>query len=367
MTESKAKKYNKIKLIIGISKGILSWLLILFFVISGLSDELVDLIFMIAPNDYLRFFIFILATGLVGSIIFLPVNFYTGYLLEHKFGLSNQTISKWIWENLKSLFVGGLIGIPILFIFFYALNTYGDYWWLPFSIILFLISVVLAKILPIVILPIFYKVLPLEDEDLKSRIMKLSENVKINVENVFKFDMSKNTKKANAAFTGLGKTKKIILGDTLLENFSNDEIETVIAHEIGHFKHKHIRKNILISTLFSFLTFYLMAVLYKISIPLFGFEYITEIAALPILSLWAVLIGVVQTPISNGISRKFEYEADKYAVEETGKAKIFIEALKKLNEQNLGDPDPHPLVEWYSYSHPSIKKRIAFIESISKT
>lgn len=364
--KSKAKKYNNVKLVIGISKGITSWLLILLFVLSGLSVKLFNEVALFTANSYLQFLIFTLLSGIALSLIFAPVNFYTEYLLEHKFGLSNQTILKWIWENLKSLLVGGIIGIPILLLFFYVLNNFGDFWWLPFSIMLFLISVVLAKILPIIILPLFYKVLPLEDEDLKERIIKLSENVKLNVENVFKFDMSKNTKKANAAFTGLGKTKKIILGDTLLENFSNDEIEAVIAHEIGHFRHKHITKNIIISTLFSFLTFYLMAVLYKISLPLFGFENITDIAALPILSLWAVVIGVLQSPITNGISRKFEYEADQYAIETTDKAEIFINALHKLNEQNLGDEDPHPLVEWYSYSHPSIKKRTAFIEALKK-
>jgi len=362
----KAKKYNNIKLVIGIIKGLTSWVLILLFVTSGFSVALFNQITIYVDNTYLQFLGFTLISGVALSIIFAPVNFYTEYLLEHKFGLSNQTIKKWFWQNIKSTLLGTTIGIPVLLIFFYVLNNFGNLWWLPFSIILFLISVVLAKILPIIIFPLFYKVIPLEDEDLKNIIMKLSQNVKLNVENVFKFDMSKNTKKANAAFAGLGKTKKIILGDTLIDNFSNDEIETVIAHEIGHFKYKHITKNIFISTLFSFFTFYLMAGLYKISLPLFGFESITYIPALPVLSLWAVLIGIVQSPITNGISRKFEYEADYYAIEATGKNEIFIEALRKLNTQNLGDTDPHPLVEWYSYSHPSVKKRIAFIKSLKK-
>lgn len=364
MSNDKAKKYNKIKLIIGIGKGVISWILILLFVACGLSETLSNQLSNYIDNAYLLFLSFTIIAGFCLSVLFLPVNFYTEYLLEHKYGLSNQTISKWMIENLKSLLVGGVIGVPILLIFFFALNEFGNFWWLPFSIILFLISVVLAKILPIIILPLFYKVTPIDDEDLKIRIIKLSENVKMNVENVFKFDMSKNTKKANAAFTGMGKTKKIILGDTLLENFSNDEIEVILAHEIGHYKHKHITKNIIISTIFSFLTFFLMAFLYQNTIYLFGFNAITEVAALPILSLWAVLIGIIQSPITNGISRKFEYDADTYAVKETQKGDVFIEALKKLNEQNLGDAEPHPFIEWYSYSHPSIKKRVAFIESL---
>ena len=178
------------------------------------------------------------------------------------------------------------------------------------------------------------------------------------VENVYKFDMSKNTKKANAAFTGLGKSKRILLGDTLLENYSKDEIETVIAHEVGHYKKKHIIKNIIIGTASSFLTLFVIAVLYENTIGIFGFNSITEIAALPLLSLWGAVIALIQSPLSNILSRKFEYEADEYAVTVTGKAAPYISTLEKLTEQNLGDKDPHPFIEWFFYSHPSIKNRI---------
>ena len=170
--------------------------------------------------------------------------------------------------------------------------------------------------------------------------------------------MSKNTKKANAAFTGLGKSKRIILGDTLIDNYTQDEIETVVAHELGHYKKKHIIKNIIIGTIASFLTLFLIAVLYENSIGLFGFNSIKEIAALPVLSLWGAVIGLIQSPFNNILSRKFEYEADEYAVTSTGKPESYISTLEKLTEQNLGDKDPHPFVEWFFYSHPSIKNRI---------
>ena len=188
------------------------------------------------------------------------------------------------------------------------------------------------------------------------------------VENVYKFDMSKNTKKANAAFTGLGKSKRILLGDTLLENYSKDEIETVIAHEVGHYKKKHIIKNIIIGTASSFLTLFVIAVLYENTIGIFGFNSITEIAALPLLSLWGAVIALIQSPLSNILSRKFEYEADEYAVTVTGKAAPYISTLEKLTEQNLGDKDPHPFIEWFFYSHPSIKNRIkALMKFIDKS
>ena len=178
--------------------------------------------------------------------------------------------------------------------------------------------------------------------------------------------MSKNTKKANAAFTGLGKTKRIILGDTLLENFSHDEIETVIAHELGHYKKKHIIKNILIGTVSSFLTLFLIALLYKSTLSWFEFTKITQVAALPLLALWSMLIGIIQTPLGNILSRKFEYEADEYAVSETKNPSAFKNTLNKLTEQNLGDKEPHPFVEWFFYSHPSIKNRINTIDKYTK-
>lgn len=359
-----SKKYNNIKLAIGIGKGIVSFLMILFFVYLGYSTNLVEALTLYISNNYMIFIMFTVAVGAAGSVIFAPINYYTGFYLEHKYDLSNQTFGAWIWEGVKGMLVSAVIGLPILLLFFWVLNTFGSSWWLSFAILMFVISVLLAQILPVVILPIFYKVTPLEDGELKNRIIKLSEEAGMNVENVFKFNMSKNTKKANAAFNGLGKTKRIILGDTLLDNYSYDQIETVMAHELGHYKQKHIAKNIFIGTVFSFLTFFLIAKFYEFSLPYFGFQNITEIAALPILTIWAMLIGLAQQPISNIISRKFEYEADEYAVKSTGKKEAFISTLDKLTEQNLGDREPHPFVEWFFYSHPSIKNRTNYINSI---
>jgi STE24 endopeptidase len=363
--KSKSKKYNNIKLGIGIGKGIIAFILILLFVLLNYSKELEALLRINIQSDYLILLLFTLVIGMVSSIIFFPINYYSGFYLEHKYELSNQTFFKWMLENLKGTLVAGVIGIPLLLAFYFFLNLFGSIWWLPFAVLMFIVSVVLAQILPIIILPIFYKVSPIEDIELKKSIVKLASEVGMKVENVFSFNMSKNTKKANAAFTGLGKTKRIILGDTLLDGYSKEEIETVIAHELGHYKHKHIVKNIFISTIFSFLTLFLIAFFYEFSLSWFNFSDITQIAALPILSLWGMLIGLIQTPISNWISRKYEYEADEYAVRSTRNPNAFKETLKKLSDQNLGDEDPHPFVEWFFYSHPSIRNRILAINSIS--
>lgn len=361
-----SKKYNNTKLAIGIGKAVISFILLYLFIDLGYSLSLQKYIQSFTENSYLVFIIFVFVIGIFSSVLFMPTNIYTGFYLEHKYKLSNQTFYKYFIENFKSVLVGLVIGIPILLLFFFVINQFGDLWWLVFASAMFLISVVLSQLFPILILPIFYKIIPLNDEELKTRISNLAKGAGIKVENVFTFDMSKNTKKANAAFTGLGKTKRIILGDTLLNNYSKDEIETVIAHELGHYKHKHILKNILFGTISSFLTFFIISILYKSSLSWFDFESITQIAALPLLSLWAMIIGLIQTPIGNLLSRKFEYEADRYAIESTHKPESFINTLNKLTDQNLGDREPHPFVEWFFYSHPSIKNRVDAIRNFVK-
>lgn len=357
-----AKKYNNIKLGIGISKAIISFVLILIFVWLGYSQILEDYISLSFDDKYIVLLLFIFSIGIITSILFAPVNFYTGFYLEHKYKLSNQTFSKWLWENFKSSLVSLAIGIPILLVFYFTMNQFGDLWWLPFAVVMFFVSVVLAQIFPVLILPIFYKLTPIDNDELKTKIGALASNAGIKIENIYKFDMSKNTKKANAAFTGLGKTKRIILGDTLIDNYSNEEIETVIAHELGHYKKRHIVKNIVFGTVTSFLTLFIIAFLYEKSLSWFGFTSITQVAALPLLALWSMLIGVVQMPLGNILSRKFEYEADEYAINSTQKPEEFIHTLEKLTEQNLGDKEPHPFVEWFFYSHPSIKNRINSIK-----
>ena len=365
VSSGKAKRYNNIKLAVGIGEGIASFVLLLLFVWLGYSFLLETYLSHYIGNSYLLFIVFVLLIGFAGAVLSFPISYYTGFYLEHRYNLSNQSFLKWIWENFKGLLVSLSIGIPILLLFYFSLNQFGQLWWLPFSIIMFVISVVLSQIFPILIFPIFYKITPIEDENLKERITSLAKRARLKVENVYKFNMSKTTKKANAAFTGLGKTKRIILGDTLLDNYNIEEIETVIAHELGHYKKKHILKNILIGTASSFLTLFIIAILYQNSLGWFGFRDITQVSAIPLLALWSMLIGVITTPLGNILSRKFEFEADEYAVLETQNPVAFKETLEKLTDQNLGDKLPHPFIEWFFYSHPSIKNRISAIDKFA--
>jgi len=234
-------------------------------------------------------------------------------------------------------------------------------WWLPVGSVLFFLSVVLARLAPVLIFPLFYTFKPLPDGELRSTILRLCQSVGMSVEGVYVFDLSKNTKKANAAFTGIGKSKRIILGDTLVANFRDDEIETVFAHELGHYKLKHLWTMLGVGTVSSFLGLYLTAKAYEFSLPWFGFASLDQLAALPLLALWLGLYSLLASPLSNAISRMHERAADRYAISLTNNGEAFANALHKLASINLADISPHPVVEFLFHSHPSIEKRLGAI------
>jgi len=356
------KQYNKIKLRLSIIDLVLDLLLVTVLAFSGISVFIAGLA-SVTGNIYVDFLVFIMIIGVCFSLIGLPFDFYGSYIIEHRFGLSNQTIFKWIWERVKSTLVGLLIGVPVSLVFYFLILRMGDIWWIYFSCFIFIISVFLARIAPVVIFPLFYKFTKLEDDDLRSRLELILSEVKIDIKCIFSFNMSKNTKKANAGFTGLGKSKRIILSDTLLEKFTPEEIAVVFAHEAGHYKHRHIIKNIIFSTVIIFASFYICSLLHSFTIKSMGFEHIYTLAALPALVFYLTLAGLIMMPVTNSISRKYEFQADEYAIKITSDIDSFVSTMEKLAEINLADKDPHPVVEFFLYSHPSIKRRIEFAKT----
>ena len=360
-----AKKYEKIKLTVGVIEGIFSFILLLLFVVLGYSKSLERYAFSYTANPYIALIIFGLVLGLVSSVLSLPVDYIFGFRLEHKFSLSNQTLKGWIVEKAKSALIGSVIGAPLAFLFYYLLCNY-TLWWLYLAGIVWIYTILLAQIAPIVIMPLFYKFIPIENESLKERILKLCERVGFKVQGVYSFNMSKNTKKTNAAFTGMGKTRRIILGDTLISGFSEDEIETVFAHELGHYKKGHIRKGILFSVFGTLSMLFISAQLYSFLYPKFGFEHQWQIGALPLLAIIATVLGIFTKPIGSALSRKFEFEADRFAVQTTHNLPAFKSTMEKLAFQNLANTEPNKFIEFWFYSHPSINRRISEAEKYYK-
>lgn len=355
-----AKKYSKTHQILSLTGSIIFYAVLIILVFTGLSKSIHALAHSYTSNDYFALLIFLGIIGVAESIINFPLNFYSGYILEHKYDLSNQTISKYFLEKLKGMLLGLVIGIPIMFAFYYILRTFGDNWWLVLGIFMFVVSIIIGRLAPTLIMPLFYKFKPIENEGIKNRILELCKKTGVKIQGIFTFDMSKNTKKANAAFTGMGKSRRIILGDTLMNNFSESEIETVFAHEVGHYTKRHILKLMTVSTIMTFLGLFITAKLYEASLGYFGFASVSDISALPLLFLYLSLYGLITTPITNIQSRKYEWEADTFALQTTKDKGAFISAMEKLADQNLADKTPNKIIEYLFHSHPSLEKRIQF-------
>ena len=359
----KAKKYAKTKRIISFTSTGIMFAVLLILIFTGLSGEISETAYSISSNPYLALLVFTGIIGLGESIFTFPLSFYSGYTLEHKYGLSNQTIGSYFLENIKGMAVGLVLGVPLLVGFYFILRNTGEWWWLVLGVMMFMVSVVIGRLAPVLIFPLFYKFTPIEEGTLKERILAICKKAGVNVEGIFTFNMSKNTKKANAAFTGMGKSKRIILGDTLVDNFTQDEIEYVFAHELGHYANKHIGKLILTSTLSTFIGLFLTAKLYEGTLGWFGYNNIYDLAALPLLVLYLSIYGLVTTPINSILSRKYEYEADGYALKTTGNKEALVNTMEKLSEQNLSERSPNKIIEFLFHSHPSIEKRIEFARS----
>jgi len=357
------KKYNKIKLVTNILESVIFILLLVVLVFTDFSFKLKEVVISLSGNSYLRFLIFCFLLGIIELIITFPLDFYTGYVIEHRYSLSNQTLKGFFVESSKSIFVSILILTPLLLVFFFLLRNFQTSWWLPVGIVTFLFTIVLSKVAPILIFPLFYTFKPIENEDLKKKLGNLCDKAGISFDGIFSFNLSKNTKKGNAGFTGFGKNKRIIISDTILDNFNIDEIGAIFAHEIGHYKLKHIWKGIIAGGIITFAGLYIVNKLLLLSLDYFNFTGVDDIAAFPIIVLYLVLFSILLLPLNNALSRKHEKDADKFSVELIENSEPFISSMNKLVGQNLADPEPNPVIEFIFYSHPSVNRRIELIKT----
>jgi STE24 endopeptidase len=296
------------------------------------------------------------------ELLTLPCDFWSSYVLEHRYQLSNQTLFGWIKKHLLAWLVGGLIGGPLVF-GLYALLRFTEPWWLWATTGWLLVTLVLGRVMPVLILPLFYKVTRLDDPDLQHKLERIAAGTGLTLEGVYRLHLSAETKKANAALAGLGKTRRVLLGDTLLEQFTPEEIEVVFAHEVGHHVHRHLPKMVVISVVLSTLGFWLVDVVLRALAQPLGYEAFNDPAALPLVLLVLTLFGLVLTPAEHVLSRFFERQCDWYALQRTGLREAYRSAFAKLARINKSDPDPHPVVVWLFYDHPPIRERIAMSEN----
>lgn len=363
--QAQAKQYARIKRRLWVVDQAVTLLYAILWLVTGWSTATRVWLAGFTSNDWVIVAGFAAIFGGIYFLLNLPLGYYTGFVLPHRFELSTQSLKDWLIDQLKGLAVGAVMGLLLIELVYLILRLTGDYWWLWLTGGMLLFSVLLTNLAPVLLMPIFNKFTPLGDEhaDLEARLVNLAERANTKVKGVFKMDMSRRTKQANASLTGLGNTRRIILGDTLINEFSPDEIETVLAHELGHHVNHDMAWLIGSGTLLTGLGFFLVSLAMEWAISAFGLTGVADPAGLPALMILLSLYQLIIMPIDNAISRWREGEADNYALKATQKAEAFASAFTRLANQNLSDVDPEPWVVFLFYNHPPLGARIAKAEA----
>lgn len=358
-----AKNYVKIKRVLFLSEIILSILAISIFLIYGASSRLESIFSNYYPNILIKNALYIVLSSLLFSILFFPLNWYGHFRIEHKFGLSNQSFLNYLAEGAKLFLINIIMAVIAGEFLYYFLRVSHENWWIWAGAFYSFFSVIVGRLAPILILPLFYRVRPVEDEKLIQKIRSMAKSVGMRLIGIFVMDMSRKTKKANAMFTGLGRAKRIIFGDTLLDHFSADEIEVILAHEMGHYSHRDILRFLGLGCVASFLSLFTASKVLRCILDWAGISKIDDIAGLPGLLLVFMFLGLILLPVQNAYSRRRERMADIFALKMTKKREAFITAMKKLADMNLSDVNPPRWIEILLYNHPSIQNRIRLAES----
>ena len=362
--QEKAKIYARIQrrlMLVDLGIGavyLLAWLL------SGGSLALRRALQAWTSNPWLLLAVFVIIFGGIYLVIDLPLSYYSEFILPHRFDQSVETLGGWIKDQLIGLAISGVLGLLLIEAIYWLLRVSPALWWLWAGILLVFFTVILSNLAPVLIMPLFNKYVPLGEEhaDLAERLTRLAAQAGTRVQGVFTFDMSKRTKAANAGLTGMGSTRRIVLGDTLIQEFTPDEIETVLAHELGHQVHKDILLGITFGSLINLVGLFLASVVLRWGAAAMGAAGPADPAALPLFGLVLAVFGLVTMPLTAGWSRWRERMADQYALDSTHNPSAFAAALARLANQNLSDADPEPWVEFLLYSHPALSKRIRMAE-----
>lgn len=292
------------------------------------------------------------------QLIEFPFAWYQGFALEHRYGLSTQKGAHWLADHVKASAVGMALAVAAASVVFTTLRRWPDVWWLIAAAVFVLAMVGLARLAPVLLLPIFYRFRPLDRPQLAERLTALASRARTDVVGVFEWVLSSHTRKANAALAGLGRTRRILLSDTLLADYSDDEIEVVLAHELAHHVHRDLWRGIALQVVVVIGGFFFADTVLRATGEWLGFRGLADPAALPLLMLAGGAWSFVMLPLANALSRAQERAADRYAIETTGNPEAFVSAMKRLSQQNMAEDRPSRLVRLLFYSHPPIRERI---------
>jgi STE24 endopeptidase len=362
-----AREYNRIRRRLTIADMAVNLLFLVALLATGLNGTLRDWAYRGAGQSYsLAVFFYVLMLLVLSKGLSFGLDYYS-FRVEHQFNLSNQRIRSWFWDEIKGWLIGLVIATILVEMIYNVIRMAPFKWWIIVWVVYNGLAIFFAQIAPIVLFPLFYKFRPLENADLAKRLIRLSERAGTRVRGVYEWKLSEKSKKANAALAGLGATRRIILADTLLNDFTPEEIEAVLAHELGHHVHKHIQKSIVLQIGLSLIGFWVVAEVLQFAVEREMFLTVHDFASLPLVVLMATVMSFILMPLMNAYSRQKEREADRYSLESIPQVEPFITSMNKLADSNLAERSPSRLVEIWFHSHPPIAKRIAAAEAWARS
>lgn len=354
----KAKAYNRLKRWMALLEFFLAALFLTVILNFGWTMNIRNLAVCIGGGPVVDILVYFLILAIIFEVISFPLVYYGGYLIETRFGLLHQSTRKWLLDLLKSQLLGLFLGILAVETLYLFIRLMDWWWWLPAGAIFALFFVVLAQLMPVVILPLFFKFKKMPKNDLTDRLSDLCRKTGTRVVGIYEWGLSAKSSRANAALMGWGPTRRVVLSDSLLDHFTGSEVEVVLAHELGHHSLKHIRVLLAVQGIMTFIAFLAAGLVFDRLGAFFGLRRLNDIAGLPLMLLSFMIIWFLATPILNGISRNLERKADRFAISVTGLTGSFISAIERLTVMNLSEMDPPPIIEFLLYSHPSPARRI---------
>ena len=313
----------------------------------------------------LQILLYFLLAILVYQFITLPLAYYSGFVLPHRYGISTMSLKSWINDLCKGFGLGLVLEVAAITLIYGLLAFQPLTWWLWVAIIMLFFSVIMANLAPILLFPLFYKFTPLPEGELTQRLLTLTQRANTKVRGIYSMQMSNKTTAANAALMGLGNTRRVVVGDTMIDRYTVDEIEVVLAHELGHHVHSDIWKLIISQSLLMLGGLYIANLILHEVVAAGLYRSLTDAATLPFFFLLTGVFSLIVMPISNSYSRLIEYQADEYALQSTHKVESFKSAMTRLANQNLAEIEPSPVVEILFHSHPSISKRLKHAEEFT--
>jgi len=353
--QQKAREYSKLQrrgffVELGIG-GIL--LLVLLF--TPASTTLANLLVFPFPWSA-ALYLLILAAGY--GVIMAPLGYYYNFVLPHRYGLSKQNLASWLWDRVKASGLQLFLGLCLVTVVYWLIGNIPGLWWLAVALIISLVSLILTWLTPTFLIPLFFKLKPLQEGGLKQKLVDLAKRAGFDINECLTMDLSSKATTANAMLSGWGRSRRIIFSDTLLEGYSWDEIAVTLAHELGHRLHNDIPKLIGIQSAVFLLAFYLANLALRGGVAIFSLQGISDIAGLPWLILvLAILISVLQ-PALNWYNRRIETAADETAMVLSDNPQAFVSLMTKLTDQNLNEAEPSQWAKLLFYDHPTYNERI---------